>query len=75
MNVTMKLMSPVRCYEAVSAKANLRKQVKRSGRSQNPIQQKGIGFDCAVSAKANSCSDVKRSGRSQNRRLQKGLPV
>lgn len=42
MSVIMKLMSPVQRYEAVSAQANLRKQVKRSGRSQNPIQQKEL---------------------------------
>ncbi len=51
--------------EAVSAKANLRKQVKRSGRSQNLIQQMRVGLSPVVS-QANSRSDVKRSGRSQN---------
>jgi len=59
----------------VSVKANLRKQVKRSGRSQNSIQQKGIGFCCAVSVKANLRKQVKRSGRSQNCCLQRGLPA
>lgn len=62
------------CVEAVSAKANLREQVKRSGRSQNLIQQMRVELSRWIS-QANSRSDVKRSGRSQNRRLQKGLPV
>ncbi len=30
------------CVAPVSAQANLRKQVKRSGRSQNPSLQKGL---------------------------------
>lgn len=37
-----KLMLTVRCNEAVSVKANLREQVKRSGRSQNRRLQKGL---------------------------------
>ena len=39
--ITM-LMSAVRRNEAVSVKANLRSEVKRSGRSQNRRLQKGL---------------------------------
>ena len=42
MKVITHLNRPVRCYEAVSAQANLREQVKRSGRSQNWWLQKGL---------------------------------
>lgn len=55
--------------EAVSAKANLRQQVKPQPK---PKQTKRSKFD---ELQANLRQQVKRSGRSQNRRLQKVLPA
>ena len=62
----------------ISAEANLRQQVKHSGRSQNPSTERRASFWngwTSVSAEANLRQQVKRSGRSQNRRIQKGLPA
>lgn len=64
---------------AISVEANLRKQVKRSGRNQkSPMQRFETpieAFRSVVAMRANLRSQVKRSGRNQNRRLQKGLPA
>ncbi|MCB5205859.1 hypothetical protein [Methylovorus mays] len=73
---------------SVSAKANWRMPVKRSGRSQNAKPAERIASmmtrppvmmvqenQASVSAKANWRMPVKRSGCSQNASLQKGLPA
>ena len=74
----------------VSVEANLRQQVKHSGRSQNRrLETKEIasmtmmqisrdlwlGLMLTVSVEANLHQQVKHSGRNQNRRLEKGLPA
>ncbi len=60
------------CVAAVSAQANLRQQVKRSGRSQNLSHKEAYGANSFVKVGFNLHQQIKRS---QNRRLQKGLPA